>query len=128
MKGTTVYDFFDADSSLSMGVRGWWADLRTDTELMLNTFVQELDYIEERDLFKEHTSDMRDSGCAGALIAPITTWRTIWHGEFGDVKIRKHKRVSGKDRKRAFLRYLLRRKVTQNKTDRSLYKRRRSWF
>ena len=122
VKGSAVDDSFDADSSLSMGVRGWWADLRTDTELMPNTSVRELDYIEERDLFKEYTSDMRDSGCAGELIASITTWRKIWHGEFGDVRIRKHKRVSGKDRKRAFLRYLLRRKVTRNKTDRDLYK------
>ena len=121
-RGVSVEDSFDLDSNMSMGLRGWWSDLRTDTEIMPNTSVRELDYIEESDLYKEYRADMRESGCAPELIGSMTYWRTIWHGEFGDVKIRKHKRVSGKDRKRAFLRYLLRRKVTRNKSDRDLYK------
>ena len=122
VKGQATGDAFADDSSVSMGLRGWWSDLRVDTELMPNTSVRELDYIEESDLYKEYRSDMRESGCAPNLIAGLTLWKSIWHGEFGDVKIRKHKRVSGKDRKRAFLRYLLRRKVTRNKADRDLYK------
>ena len=105
MKGQATGGAFADDSSVSMGLRGWWSDLRVDTELMPNTSVRGFDYIEESILYKEYRSDMRESGCAPHLVGGLTLWRSIWHGEFGDVKIRKHKRVSGKDRKRAFLRY-----------------------
>ena len=67
-------------------------------------------------------SDLLESGAHEANIGSITLWKDVWQHQFGDVKIRKHRRVDGKDRKRAFLRYLLRRKVTWNKVDGDLLK------
>ena len=49
-------------------------------------------------------------------------WRKIWKGHFSDIRIREHKAVDGKDRKRAELRRLLRRTVTLDKSARDILK------
>ena len=55
-------------------------------------------------------------------------WRNIWKGEFSEIKIREHKAVDGKDRKRAELRRLLRRTVTREKKTRDLIKQLRLMY
>ena len=105
---------------LSQAFIGWWKDLREETEFMPNTNFRELDFIEEKDLYAECKSDLLESGAHESNIGSIKLWKQVWKAHCGDVKIRKHRRVDGKDRKRAFLRYLLRRKVTRNKADRDL--------
>jgi hypothetical protein len=47
-----------------------------------------------------------------------TTWHQVWQRKFGDIKIREHKAVDGKDKVRSELRRLLRRTVTSNAVDR----------
>lgn len=49
-------------------------------------------------------------------------WHNIWKGRFSDIRIREHKAVDGKDRKRAELRRLLRRTVTLDKGARDILK------
>ena len=107
---------------------GWWADLRDETEYMPNTSFRELDFIEEADLYQECKSDLLESGTHHSMVGSLQLWKKVWKGHFGDVKIRKHRRVDGKDRKRAFLRYLLRRKVTRSRRDRLLIKELRSIY
>ena len=63
-----------------------------------------------------------------SLVRAQTLWREIWKNEFGEIKIREHKQVDGKDRKRAELRRLLRRTVTRNKTARDLIKQLRQLY
>ena len=77
---------------------------------MPNTNFRELDFIEEKDLYAECKSDLLESGAHESNIGSIKLWKEVWKAHCGDVKIRKHRRVDGKDRKRAFLRYLLRKK------------------
>ena len=110
------------------GFMGWWKDLRDETEFMPNSHFRELDFIEEKDLFDECKSDLIESGTPSGSVGSFTLWKDVWSGHFGDVKIRKHRKVDGKDRKRAFLRYLLRRKVTRNRRDRELIKQLRSIY
>ena len=82
---------------------------------MPNTQFRELDFIEEEDLYVECCEDLKDSGTHDSFIGSKTLWRAVWKQDFPEMRIRKHRRVDGKDRKRAFLRYLLRRKVTRNR-------------
>lgn len=56
------------------------------------------------------------------------TWKNIWVSEFREIRIREHKSVDGKDRKRAELRRLLRRTVTTDKTTRDLIKALRQMY
>ena len=106
----------------------WWTDLRDETEYMPNTSFRELDFIAEADLYQECKSDLLESGTHHSMVGSLQLWKKVWKGHFGDVKIRKHRRVDGKDRKRAFLRYLLRRKVTRSRRDRLLIKELRSIY
>ena len=89
---------------------------------MPNTQFRELDFIEEEDFYVECCEDLKDSGTHDSFIGSKTLWRAVWKQDFPEMRIRKHRRVDGKDRKRAFLRYLLRRKVTRNRKDRLLVK------
>ena len=55
---------FDDDSVKSMALRGWWAELRDDTEVMPNrpTEERQIDYIEPSALYDECRQDLHESG------------------------------------------------------------------
>ena len=74
---------------------------------MPNTQFRELDFIEEEDLYVECCEDLKDSGTHDSFIGSKTLWRAVWKQDFPEMRIRKHRRVDGKDRKRAFLRWML---------------------
>ena len=72
---------------------GWWADLRDETEYMPNSSFRELDVIEEANLYQECKSDLLESGTHHSTVGSLQLWKKVWKVHFGDVKIRKHRRV-----------------------------------
>jgi|TARA_B110000261_G_scaffold145974_1_gene169769 hypothetical protein len=80
---------------------------------MPNSRFREIDYIETNELWQECEKDLLDSGTAPANVGSITLFKSVWKGHFSDVRVREHKKVDGKDRKRAMMRYLLRRQARQ---------------
>ena len=63
-------DAFSDDTVASMAFRGWWADLRDDTEIMPNrpTTERQIDYIEHHELYGECKQDLLESGMPEASI------------------------------------------------------------
>ena len=63
-------DAFSDDTVARMAFRGWWADLREDTEIMPNrpTTERQIDYIEHSELYSECKQDLIDSGMSEANI------------------------------------------------------------
>ena len=58
-------DAFEDDSAASMAFRGWWEELRRDTEIMpnlRNVKERQIDYIEVGELFNECRQDLIESG------------------------------------------------------------------
>ena len=123
-KGKAAEAVADAaeDSVEFMSAYGWLKDLREDTECMPNTRERQMDFMEVSELYNEYVQDQLDTGSMRKCIASQGLWRGTWKGHFSDLKIREHKAVSGKNRKRAELRRLMRRTVTQNAADRALIK------
>ena len=63
--GSIAGDAFADDTIQAMSFRGWWTDLRNDTELMPTVDAKkrrEIDYIEEKELYNECVADLLDSG------------------------------------------------------------------
>ena len=146
-------DAFNDDSLQSMAFRGWFSELRADPKLMPNVNnknERHIDFIEVSELFAECVADLEDSGTPKEAIGTQVCvrarachsdppmchsvrhsqkqWRAIWKGEFSDLRIREHKAVDGKDRKRAELRRLLRRTVTRCKATRDIIKELRALY
>ena len=69
-------DAFSDETLQSMAFRGWWSELRADTEPIPNAknmLERQLDYIEVGELFKECTSDLVESGTpANAIGSQVT--------------------------------------------------------
>ena len=73
---------FQDDSAASMAFRGWWEELRKDTEIMpnlQNSKERQLDYIEIGELFEECKQDLKESGTAEEAIGGQVSSRATVH-------------------------------------------------
>lgn len=62
VSGAQAGDAFDEDSVQVMAFKGWFKDLRDDTECMPNSRLRQLDYIQHNELFAECKQDLLDAG------------------------------------------------------------------
>ena len=68
---------FADDGPASMAFRGWWEELRKDTEIMpnlRNVKERQIDYIEVGELYNECRQDLLDSGTHPGCIGSTAAW------------------------------------------------------
>ena len=111
-KGKAGYTDED-DSPQFMSAYGWLTELWSDTGIIPNSRERHLDYIPQRMLHDEYYANVRELGQAKS-IASFKVRDGVWEGHFSELKIREHKAVDGKNKKRAELLRLLRARARPN--------------
>ena len=110
VKGATISGDLKTDSPAYMACMGWFTGLCRELEPMPNSDLHEIDHIEFKDLFAECKMDLAAGGCAPENMPNLTLWRKVWKAEFPNLRRRLFKSVDSKDKVRAELRRLLRKK------------------
>lgn len=119
VKGATISGDLKTDSPAYMACMGWFTGLCRELEPMPNSDLHEIDHIEFKDLFAECKMDLAAGGCAPENMPNLTLWRKVWKAEFPNLRRRLFKSVDSKDKVRAELRRLLRKKAYCNGVDRA---------
>ena len=114
VKGATISGDLKTDSPAYMACMGWFTGLCRELEPMPNSDLHEIDHIEFKDLFAECKMDLAAGGCAPENMPNLTLWRKVWKAEFPNLRRRLFKSVDSKDKVRAELRRLLRKKAYCN--------------
>ena len=121
VKGANVNGEVDCDSPAKMACIGWFTGLCRELEPMPNSNLHEIDHIGFKDLFKECLMDLEATGCPKENLPSLALWRKVWNESFPDLRRRAFKSVDSKDKVRAELRRLLRKKSCQNAVDRTYF-------